>query len=97
MGHTAKDLGLSNTKFRDLLNPHTKLKVTEAKMWSELGQIAKSEANGFVEVVMTKNSHVSRGRPGKFLVIADPLQVRITGGDTTFTNVFWSHASEGLR
>jgi hypothetical protein len=92
-------LKLSNTKLRNLLNPQTKLKVTEAKMWSELGQIAKAEANGFIEVVMTEHSHVSRGRPGKFLVVADPLQVRVTGGDTAFASIFWSHAYEygGLR
>jgi len=93
----AADLGLSNTKFKNLLNPRTTLRVTEAKMWSELGQIAKQEPSGFVEVVMTENSHVSRGRRGKFLIVADPLQVRVAGGDAVFTNIFWSHASEGLR
>jgi len=78
--YRAADLGISNTRLNDLLNPRRGLATSEAMMWDQVGSTVRESKGGVGRVVMSKDSHVSRGRPGEFLVVRDVAAVKIIGG-----------------
>ncbi|HEY9206933.1 MAG TPA: DUF4157 domain-containing protein [Candidatus Methanoperedens sp.] len=80
--YTAESLGISNTALRRLLNPREGIAQSERLMWDHIGRTVRDSGAGIGRVIMSGNSHVSRGRAGEFLVVSirDAAKVKITGG-----------------
>ena len=62
--------------------PHVANKLTESRMWDEVGRRVRESAAKVGEV-MLQNSRFSKDGNGKFLVIAEDSKIKIKGGAET--------------
>jgi hypothetical protein len=80
--HTAAGLGLSNNKFKSLLGPAA-IRKAEAAMWERVGLSVVNSGVGVGRVVYRPGSPYS-WTPGEFLVVRNPGDVYVVGGDAAY-------------